>query len=248
MTPLPSFKVTDIAGNTLYKPWVHFSTDGDGSLRPDSTRPNATGISIPIYRFSDTVGHAVIAATANGADTARVAFRADIFVPGPHGQAQYVTFDDKFSAVRALNGNPVQIDNPLPGANIANYESTLGIVFWVTDGDGSGTIEDNESVAGAIATTIYAGKTVKGIGIGSSYQSLIAAYGAPDTMYFDPSAPPAWYIDYGRLGMDFYGAEADTSVIQMEGLNATWTPVSRASGNMSQSMASRPQRLKLWKK
>jgi hypothetical protein len=151
--------------------------------------------------------------------------RADIFVPGPHGQGQYVRFDDKYISLRSLNGAPNQVDHPFAGANIANYESSLGVVFWVKDPNGDGILDDNEDIFGIIATTIYPGKTTKGIGIGSSYQALRAAYGAPDTIYFDTTSPAAWYMDYGHLGLYFYGNANDTSVIQMEGYEVLATPV-----------------------
>ncbi|MFZ1683950.1 MAG: hypothetical protein WAU88_07430 [Candidatus Zixiibacteriota bacterium] len=217
LTPALRFSCTNAAAQLLYKPWIHFSTDGDGLLSADSARPDPTGSALLDYQFSDTLGYAVITAATNGSDTARIAVRADIFVPGPHGQGQYVKFDDKYSVLKALNGSPVQVDHPIPGWNIANYEANLGVVFWVSDPNNPGVLDDNEDIGGIIATTVYTGKTTKGIGIGSSYQSVVAAYGAPDSMAFDPTDPPAWYIDYRHLDLYFYGDAVDTSIIQMEG-------------------------------
>jgi hypothetical protein len=217
LTPILKFSCTNAAAQLLYKPWIHFSTDGDGQLSADSAQPDPTGSAFLNYQFSDTIGYGIITAAANGTDTARVAVRADIFVPGPHGQGQYVRFDDKYISVRSLNGAPIQIDRPFDNFVIANYEDNLGVVFWVTDANNDGLPADNDDVTGVITTTIYSGKTTKGIGIGSSYQSVLAAYGTPDSMAFDPSAPPAWYIDYRHLGLYFYGDAIDTSIIQMEG-------------------------------
>jgi hypothetical protein len=241
LTPALRFSCTNAAAQLLYKPWIHFSTDGDGLLSADSARPDPTGSALLDYQFSDTLGYAVITAATNGSDTARVAVRADIFVPGPHGQGQYVRFDDKYISVRSLNGAPIQIDRPFDNFVIANYEDNLGVVFWVTDANNDGLPADNDEVTGVITTTIYPGKTTKGIGIGSSYQSVVAAYGTPDSMAFDPSAPPAWYIDYRHLGLYFYGDAIDTSVIQMEGYEVLATAAAnrRVADEMTTSVEQR---------
>ena len=61
-----------------------------------------------------------------------------------------------------------------------------------------------EPVVGVILTTGYTGKTAEGIGLGSTYDQMVAAYGPPDSVGFDGTPPPTAIYFYDSLGLNFY--------------------------------------------
>jgi hypothetical protein len=218
VSPAMSFRVTDAASAVMTKPWVHFSRiDGDGLLSADSLRPNLSGIASPAYTFGDSIGHAIIRAIVPGFDTADVNIRAQVLNSGPHGQGQYISLDDTYGTVKLIDGVPASNDvDPSYWITYANYEAATGVVVEIDDPNHNSQADDGEGVLGVIVTTIYGGKTHMGIGIGSSYASVVAAYGPPDSLHYDPTPPAAYIIKYIHLGLVLIGVPADTSIEQIE--------------------------------
>ena len=66
------------------------------------------------------------------------------------------------------------------------------------------TAQDNEPILGCIVNTVYLGRTPEGIGIGSTAAALTSAYGAPDTLRYDPRPPAAWAYMYNGLSAVFF--------------------------------------------
>lgn len=228
-TPQLAFRSQDVTGSAVTHEWIHFRlTDGDGLLSDDSIKSDSLGYVYPTYRFSDSVGHAVIAAFVRGYDTTRAYLRASFLDPTLHGQGQYIMFDDNYWAVQQILGTPdsVQADPNAP-YTYADYESRFGVVPVISDANGNKKPDSLEKVFSVIVTTIYTGRTVKGIGIGSKYSDVVAAYGTPDTVIFDPTPPPARLMVYANLGMFLYTGESDSTVFQIEVTNHRPTGASR---------------------
>ncbi|PWB75852.1 hypothetical protein C3F09_01700, partial [candidate division GN15 bacterium] len=217
LNPELRFRVVDFSAATLYKPWIHFSaTNGDGVLSADSLQPSSTGFADLNYDFGGKLGRATITATVPGYDTMSVEVRADILTPGASGQGQYVLFSDKYGTVKILNGPPASVDvDPQYCILYANYETAKGVVVVLEDNPCDATANDNEPVQGVIVNTVYAGKTEKGIGIGSTYAQITSAYGQPDSVYIDPNPPPALTLEYWALGMIIYCGTTDSTAFEI---------------------------------
>lgn len=212
------FTVADEDSNPMPNQWVRFSIlEGDGTLSSDSLATDSVGTVTAEYTFDGALGRAEIMATVRNVDSVAVSVRANTLIPGIDGQAQYVLFNDHYSDVKDFNGNPASVDpDPVSWILYANYEAALGVVVVIDDLNQDSVAVDEADVLGVIVNTVYTGKTADSIGIGSAIADVRAAYGAPDTVRYDPTDPPAVYIRYNGLGLTFYGdLSADTTVFEI---------------------------------
>ncbi len=203
------FTVTDDKGNHLPNQQILLSlVEGDGTLGSSSITTDSTGMATFSYTFSGSLGHAIVRLTVPDVDTVDVFLRADVLIPGEHGQGQYVLFDDDYSKVLTFNNTPVRIDTIVGDHPIiyVNYESSLGVVVMLYDQDLDKTVYDTSSVYGVIVNTKYNGHTLDSVpvGIGTPLQTIRANFGTPDTLYYDPPRPEI-IIRYDSLQTTFYG-------------------------------------------
>jgi len=224
------FRIVDEAGLPLRKPWLHFSIiEGDGTLSADSVLPDAYGAIWNDYQFDGQLGHGVVRALVRDVDTLDVKVRASVLRLGAGGQGQYITFDDTYADVLALNGSP-DLTEPDPYAwrNYALYENDLGVVVAITDVNQNELIEDNEPIDKVIVNTVFSHTTLEGIGIGSTIHEVRAVY---DPIYdsadshFPNTTPPATEaFVYESLGAIFWAlasAGADSAIVEIH----LWEPV-----------------------
>jgi len=224
---------------------------GDGELSQRSITTDSSGTAGFWYAFTGDSGHAVIRLVAEGIDSLDIFLRANTLIPGPHGQGQYVLFDDTYADVKNFNGYPASVDvimNPLNHPFIyVSYERTLGVVVMVYDIDLDKTIYDTSSVYGVIVNkndyTTYTGTTAEGIGVNSSLSDIREAYTEPDTIRYD-SAPPdspgdsAVYIRDLDRGLTFYSDfTADTSVLEIHLIEWVPTPETGADNNADRALS-----------
>ncbi len=217
LSPELRFRVVDFSAATLYKSWIHFTaTNGDGTLSADSLQPASNGFATLTYNFNGSLGRATITAMVPGFDTVSVDARADVLTPGADGQGQYVLFSDNYGKIKSWNGQPASVDvHPQYCILYANYETAKGVVVVLEDSPCDGVANDNEPVTGVIVNTVYAGTTVEGIGVGSTYSQITTAYGQPDTVYLDQNPPPALTLEYWTLGMIFYCGPTDSTAFEI---------------------------------
>ncbi|MCK4573218.1 MAG: hypothetical protein KAU36_02550, partial [candidate division Zixibacteria bacterium] len=216
--PALEFGVYDDDGDSLPNQWVHFRRlVGDGTFVADSVRSDTIGRATAEYVFDGSMGHAEIQAFLRDVDTVSVTMRANTLIPGTVGQAQYVLFNDRYAGVKDYNGEPASVDvDPTSWILYANYEAALGLVVVIEDVNHDEQAVDTADVLSVIVNTIYAGKTADSIGIGSTMADLRAAYGAPDTILYDPAPPAARYIRYNDLGLTIYAdLTADTTIFEI---------------------------------
>jgi hypothetical protein len=217
LSPAMEFAVVDGIGLPIPSQWLYFSTlEGDGALSQDSALSDAAGLAPVSYEFSGALGHAVVRATAPGADSSEsidVYVRANTLIPGIGGQGQYILFNDLYSVVKNFNGNPESVDED-PGywLNYAVYEAALGVVFMVIDDNQNADADDDESVIGVIVNTVYDKTTPEGIGIGATYPELVAAYGLPERSGFNQYYPLDTILFYDTRGLIFWCNRSDTVV------------------------------------
>jgi hypothetical protein len=192
---------------------------GDGELSHRSITTDSSGTAGFWYAFTGDSGHAVIRLVAEGIDSLDIFLRANTLIPGPHGQGQYVLFDDTFADVKNFNGLPASVDvDPDYWVVYANYESALGVVVVIEDANQDNSAADWEEVKGVIVNSVYKGTTTDTIpiGIGSSISDMRAIFGDPDTVRYDPIPPPAVYIRYLSKGLTFYGNfTTDTNIVEI---------------------------------
>ena len=228
LSPDLSFRVLDAASKPLRLPWINFELlDGDGTLASDSGRP-ATGSFTQEYQFDGASGYALLRAFVRGIDTVDVKLRANTLRFGDVSQGQYVTLDDKYSDVVALNGTPLRVDvDPNYWINYANYETTLGVVVAVTDVNQNNTAESTEPVYEIFVNTIFDKTTAENIGIGSTIAEVTSAYGDADTSWYDAQAPAAYAYRYRALGALFFTTtttERTVFEIHLEGPSSPAAP------------------------
>ncbi len=209
-TPLMQFWVAGPGGELVSKAYMHFRLiEGDGALSVgpnDSLHTDINGLATIFYNFSGTLGHAIVRVKVTGIDSLDVYIRASTLIPGDSGQGQYILLTDTYGMVKAFNGLPASIDTFVsqPCFYYANYEQALGVVAFIGDLGCNGIYSDSDPVVSVIVNTVYSGKTASGIGIGSRIAAIRAAYGAPDSITFDPTPPPAVALWYLSKGMTFY--------------------------------------------
>lgn len=206
VTPTLLFRVHDDKDQPVSGTYVQcHRVVGDGTLQADSLKSDSNGRVTFQYAFDGLRGDAILMAKVPGIDSSQVTLRANTLIPGNGGQAQYILFTDKYEDVKAFNGVPASVDaDPYSWIVYANYEQSLGVVFVLPDVNHDSTAVDTADVLAIIVNTVYKGKTKDSIGIGSTLQEVRAAYGTPDTIKYDPPAPPI-YIRYVDLGLLLYG-------------------------------------------
>jgi len=251
------FAVADKNDNCLPNQQIQlYRLEGDGHLNPKSITTDSSGIAGFPYVFNGDSGYAVIRLVAEGIDSLDIFLRANTLIPGPHGQGQYVLFDDTYADVKNFNGLPASVDvimNPFNHPFIyVNYERTLGVVVMVYDIDLDKTIYDTSSVYGVIVNTndyiTYTGTTADGIGVGSSISDIREVYMEPDTIRYD-SAPPdspgdsTVYIRDLDQGLTFYSDfTADTSVLEIHLIE--WVPPPETGADINTDRALPNARIK----
>lgn len=218
-----NFAVRDTLNHNLAGQWIFFNLlDGDGALSADSLRTNSTGITHLTYSFNGVKGSATIQYILKNKDTAEIDLRANTVIPGVDGQAQYILFTDLYTDVKNYNGIPASEDeDPTFWVNYANYELSKHVVFVINDVNQDHHPQNAEDVLAIILTLGNPSKTKDSIGIGSTYHEIKAAYGAPDSVYYDPAPPPAIAVEYKSLGMLFFidtvtGTPVDTNKAAFE--------------------------------
>ncbi|MDH3889679.1 MAG: hypothetical protein OEV49_01230 [candidate division Zixibacteria bacterium] len=229
------FGVKNSSGSFVVDQWIHFSLlEGDGSISADSIKSGSDGLVTLEYNFSGNMGHATIRAIARNLDTLEVYLRADLLVPGDHGQGQYVLLDDTYGDIVDFNGPPVSLD-VFPGAEIlvANYEATMGVVFVIYDTDTNGVIEATSPIfsiivvdsvypqppSGATMSARYEGTTIDGLGIGSHWwNEFIPIYGFPDFVIVDNSDPNllSHKVVFDALHLTLWSRQSDSTVYQID--------------------------------
>lgn len=217
ITPSPVFAVHDAASNPVPGETIEFELlSGDGSIADSSVDVDNSCTATLGYTFDGSLGHAVIRATSGSVDSAIVNIRANMLIPGANLQGQYIINGDIYQNVVRLNGAPVSVDeDPNFWINYANYESTLGVVFVVDDPNHSTNADSSEAILGILVNTIYTGKTISNIGIGSSMSEVRAAFGTPTSITFDATPPPAVVIAYDDIGLTLFGTQADTTIFEI---------------------------------
>ncbi len=212
------FAVADKNDNYLPNQQIQLCPlEGDGELSHRSIiTDSSSGTAGFWYAFTGDSGHSAIRLVVENVDSLDIQFRANTLIPGEHGQAQYVLFDDTYTDVKHFNGIPASVD-VFDSSEIiyVNYEAALGVVAMVYDLDTNGVIYDTSSIYGVIVNTIYTGTTAEGIGVGSPIDSLRSAWGEPDTIWLDPRPPAAIAVEYYAYGLTFYCWPSDTSVFEI---------------------------------
>jgi|GEM_PF-689937 len=237
------FEVKDEDGNSIANQWVHFTrTAGDGILSADSVITNSSGVAHITYRFSGALGHATIEAMVPDLDTLYVFLRANTLIPGDGGQGQYIRVDDTYAEVVAFNGQPDKLDT-IPDASqimVANYETSLGVVFVIYDTDEDSTIEATSPVFQVIVvdsifpqnpdSTVYSaryeGKTADSLGIGTRFwcnacpnpedPDILTTLGGTNNIRFDNEPPPAIVFTYDDLYLTFWCHQFDSTAYQID--------------------------------
>ena len=229
------FGVKNSSGGFVADQWIHFSLlEGDGSISADSIKSGSDGLATLEYHFSGSLGFATIRAIARNLDTTEVYLRADVLIPGDHGQGQYVLLDDTYGDVVDFNGPPVSIDTfPSAGIAVANYEATLGVVVVIYDTDENGVIEATSPVFsvivvdsvypqppnGSTMSARYEGTTIDGLGIGSHWMDdFVPIYGFPNFVTEDNSDPNllSHKVSWDELHLTLWCRQSDSTAYQID--------------------------------
>ena len=199
-----TFAVRDEDGNNLADEQILVSSlEGDGSALPRSISTDASGVATLPYVIDGDLGHAVISLYVPDHDTLTVYLRADVIIPGPHGQVSYVLLDDDLAEVKQWLGEPDSYDvppDPQFRGIIANYEPSLGIVVELYDLDDDNTFYDTSSVSAVYILDPYTGTTLppNPVGIGSTLDELRTVFGGFDALV-------EWSPDTVVFQNDFWG-------------------------------------------
>jgi len=209
ITNLPmQFAVVNDSGKYVPNQQIQVTlSKGDGYLGPRSIMTDSSGIATLQYTFNGSLSYAAIRLWVEGLDTLDVFLRADALIPGAHGQAQYIIFDDTYKQVVGLNGQPSSVDTfEGHGIMYLNYESALGVIVMLYDLDYDQQVYDTSSVYGVIVNTVYDGHTdtTPPIGIGSPLADLRTVWGDPSRIYYE-GPRPGIVIGYDSLFATFYG-------------------------------------------
>ncbi len=193
-----------------------FQLAGDGEISHRSVVTDSTGWAGFWYAFTGDSGHAAIRLVVEGVDSIVILLRADVLIPGPGGQAQYVLFDDTYADVKKFNDQPASVfAHPNFWIVYADYESALGVVVVIDDTDHNSSAANSEAVLGVIVNTVYEGTTTDSIpvGIGITIAELRTIYGDPNTVSYDTEPPPAIKITYDNRELTLYGDLTDDTTI-----------------------------------
>ncbi|MDF1544452.1 MAG: hypothetical protein P1R58_05050 [bacterium] len=209
LDPPLDFVVSDSTGRALADTMVYFSiVTGDGTLLTDSALTDANGEVTAAYEFTGNETEAKLRARFSNVDSSEVWLRVNTLRFKTGGQVQYIMFDDHYGDILNYLGAPDTIVDQGVGdfAAIAEYDSSLGVVFILYDHDDDGVIQETASVLGAaIVDSIFpqegGGKSARfvgtdsfSIGIGSDYVAEISAtYGSPSfplKIDYTPGAVP----------------------------------------------------------
>lgn len=206
-------RLTDKSGNRYPNKWIKFELlEGDGLLDADSLQTNSSGEVTIRYSFSGQLGHSVIRASYGTLNSLDLFNRISTIIEDVGGQGDYTLFRDTYQDVLNFLGNPQgTAEDPTSWLNYAEYLDSTGVVIMVHDQDSSTTVNPIEDVLGVILTseldpdtkdTIYAyrGKSLGGIGIGSTAAEVQAVFGIPNLKEFDPTYPPAHVYHYDPVG------------------------------------------------
>ena len=119
--------------------------------------------------------------------------------------------------VTNFNGTPAAVyPDPYYYFTYASYATQKGVVAVIEDALPNSKPDPDERVLEMLFVAPYKGKTLEGIGIGSTYHDVVAAYGAPETFVLDTAGTDHYVIDYSHRGMILVGRLSDTTIVQME--------------------------------
>ncbi|UCC45747.1 MAG: hypothetical protein JSU65_07460 [Candidatus Zixiibacteriota bacterium] len=205
LSPALKFAVTDGGGDYMAGQQVVFSLlEGDGALSRQNATTGSDGTVALGYTFTDTMGHAVVQASAPGVDSVEVTLRKSMLKTGSNGQGQFILLDDDYGTIKAFNGEPdTLVVDPFYWRFHAVYEASLGVVFIITDADSNEIAGDDELILEIIVNNNedtdtandYKGTTPEGVGIGSTIGDAVAAYGTYSERTEDLT-PPWWAWQY----------------------------------------------------
>ncbi|MCB2229264.1 hypothetical protein KQH82_01015 [bacterium] len=196
--------------------YVRFEiVEGDGHLSADSNITDSEGRTTISYTMDGALPYAVIRAISDADDTLPVnmQIRGNVLRYGVDGQGQHIRFTDSLHSVLGFNGTPESIDrDPRNGVYLhyVVYETDQQVVTIMADTNQNLIADQYEGVVGIILTAGYPERFPEGIGLGSTYDQMVAAYGAPDSVGFDGTAPAADIYFYWAEGLTFF-VEAATS-------------------------------------
>jgi hypothetical protein len=211
LSPGLVIRAEDGSGFRYADRWIRLSDiEGDGLLSADSLKTDAEGAIYPGYTFNGDFGSALLRTMIKSVDTVDLILRASTLIWGTKAQGQYVKVGDTYATVKGLNGTPASVDvDPNEWFTYANYESAKGVVLRIIDVDQDSEADDWEMVDLVIVNTVYTGTFANGIGIGSTMDTgaVDTVFGAPDTVFLDPSPPAAWVYIYKNRGVTFFADE-----------------------------------------
>ena len=235
-----TFVCTGEHSDTVRGVWIHFvRQEGDGQLSTDSAKPDNTGTVSVSYTFGSTMGHAEILAFVRHAPAASacVRIRANALTPSSLGQLQYVLIEDSVATLNSLDGIPGIRRDPRGILLLyLSYASSPGVVFYVFNHNNNNLAEDSEEVVGGAVFAPYAEKTKEGIGVGSSYSDVKAAYGGPSEFTYD-STNAIYVAIYNGIGAAFLLKPADSSVLEIQ---LSYAPTRPAPGLRHPAAATAP--------
>jgi len=218
------FAVADESGFCSPDHWINYSIiEGDGFLEDDSSRSDSSCMATVGYSFGDSLGHAIIRASAPGKDSVDVNLRFNGLVPGLQGQ--YLLLGEEYGVVKMFNGLPDElVVHPTNFLFIADYEQSLGVVVILADIDQDEIVGDNDTIIEIIVNdnedgnpvNNYKGRTRDSLGIGSMIADLLAVYGPADDIFADVASQPFYWryrwLSLGLIVYTSYVSEADRDV------------------------------------